>query len=97
MKFVQVIEYETAREAEMAQLMDEWMMATEGRRTVTREYHTRDREKPSHFVDIVEFPSYEQAMVNNALPETVRVAERFRALCEGEPRFVNLEVLDEEP
>ncbi|KUJ65717.1 hypothetical protein ACZ90_44335 [Streptomyces albus subsp. albus] len=97
MKFVQVIEYETAKEQEMSQLFDEWMMATEGRRTVTREFHTRDRERSNHYVDIVEFPSYEQAMVNNALPETARVAERFRSLCDGEPRFMNLEVLDEEP
>ncbi|WP_431043492.1 hypothetical protein ACQUSR_17415 [Streptomyces sp. P1-3] len=97
MKFMQVIEYETTQEEKMSRLMDEWMMATEGRRTVTREFHTRDREHPRHYVDIVEFPSYEKAMVNNALPETRRMAEEFRSLCEGEPRFVNLEVIDEEP
>ncbi|MFC0598475.1 hypothetical protein [Streptomyces palmae] len=97
MRFVQVIEYETAREEEMSRLFDEWMMATEGRRTVLREYHTRDRERPNHYVDILEFPSYEQAMVSKALPETERVAERLWALCDGEPRFIGLEVLDEEP
>ncbi|TVL92524.1 hypothetical protein [Streptomyces sp. SAJ15] len=97
MKFVQVIEYETTQEEEMSRLFDEWMMATEGRRTVTREFHTRDRERPTHYVDIVEFPSYEQAMKNNELPETQKIAEEFRRLCESEPRFMNLEVIDEEP
>ncbi|GAB2613294.1 hypothetical protein GCM10027168_52530 [Streptomyces capparidis] len=96
MTFIQVIEYETTREEQMRQVFDEWMQATEGKRTVTRECHTRDRDAPGHYVDIVEFPSYEKAMENNDLPETRRIAERFRELCESEPRFVNLEVLDEE-
>ncbi|MGP3949880.1 hypothetical protein [Streptomyces sp. 7N604] len=96
MTFVQVIEYETEREDEMERVFDEWLRATEGKRTMTREVHTKDRDNPAHYVDIVEFPSYEQAMVNNDLPETQRVAEQFRSLCTSEPRFINLEVLEDE-
>lgn len=97
MTFVQIIEYETTREDELESAFNEWLAATEGKRTVLTELHTRDREKPSHYVDIVAFPSYEKAMENNSLPETRRVAEKVRALCTEEPRFVNLEVAREEP
>ncbi|GAA2660948.1 hypothetical protein GCM10010400_19320 [Streptomyces aculeolatus] len=93
MTFVQLIEYETDRGEEMDRAMDDWMRATEGKRTMSREIHTQDRGDSRHYVDIVEFPSYEQAMVNNDLPETKRTAERFRELCSNEPRFVNLEVV----
>ena len=31
---------------------------------------TRDRDRPNTYVDIVEFPSYEDAMKNSELPET---------------------------
>jgi hypothetical protein len=97
MTFVQIIEYETTREDEVDSLFDQWLKATEGKRTVQHEFHTRDRDKPMHYVDIVEFPSYEKAMENNELPETRRVSEQIRALCTGEPRFLNLEVAREEP
>ncbi|GGO50584.1 hypothetical protein GCM10012287_30640 [Streptomyces daqingensis] len=97
MTFVQIIEYETSRADELEDTFDEWLAASEGKRTVLQELHTRDREKPGHYVDIVEFPSYEAAMRNNELPETQHVAERMRSLCDGEPRFINLEVAREEP
>jgi hypothetical protein len=96
MTFVQVIEYETTQEKELGEHFDEWLKATEGKRTVTREFHTKDRDASTHYVEIVEFPSYEKAMENNALPETQRLAEQMRELCSGEPRFVNLEVIDEQ-
>ncbi|MGP4002489.1 hypothetical protein [Streptomyces sp. 8N706] len=96
MTFVQIIEYETTREDEMEDVFNQWLEATEGKRTLTRDSHTQDRDNPHHYVDIVEFPSYEEAMVNNDLPETQRVAEQFRALCTGEPRFINLEVIEEQ-
>jgi hypothetical protein len=93
MTFVQIIEYETTRAQEVDQLFADWLSATEGKRTATHELHAQDRDNTSHFVDIVEFPSYEEAMRNNDLPETRSVAERMRSLCTSEPRFVNLEVL----
>jgi len=96
MTFLQIIEFDTDRPAELDGLYDEWLTATEGKRTVSHEFHTRDRDKPNHFVDIVEFPSYEQAMRNNDLPETQRIAERMRALCNSDPRFLNLDVLRED-
>jgi len=96
MAFVQIIEYETTRSAELEILFDEWLKATEGKRTIARELHTQDRDRPARFVDIVEFPSYDAAMVNNDLPETRQIAERMRSLCTSEPRFLNLDVVRED-
>lgn len=96
MKFVQIIEYETTRSAEMDAAFEEWLRATEGSRTASHELHTRDRDNPARYIDIVEFPSYEEAMVNNDLPATQRIAAQIRELCTSEPRFFNLQVLREE-
>lgn len=96
MTFVQIIDYETTQPDDVEALFDDWLKATQGKRTASHELHTRDHENPTHFVDIVEFPSYEQAMRNNELPETQRIAERMRALCSGEPRFTNLDVIRDE-
>lgn len=96
MAFVQIIEYETTREDEVNSVFDQWLKATEGKRTALHELHMKDRDKPDHYVDMVEFPSYEKAMENNELPETKHIAEQLRALCTGEPRYVNLEVAREE-
>ncbi|GGO88564.1 hypothetical protein [Wenjunlia tyrosinilytica] len=96
MTFVQVIEYDTERPADMDQLLDRWMESTEGKRTAFHEIHAKDRDRPNHYVDIVEFPSYEQAMRNNDLPETQRIAAQMEDLCTGEPRFMNLDVLRDE-
>ncbi|OEU86997.1 hypothetical protein DB35_25845 [Streptomyces abyssalis] len=92
MTFVQIIEYETNHADELDAVFEQWMKVTEGKRTVLHEMHAQDRDKPTHYVDIVEFPSYQKAMENSQLPETQQVADQARALCVGEPRFVNLEV-----
>jgi hypothetical protein len=94
--FIQIIEYETTHPTELDALLDEWVTATEGKRTATHEMHTRDRDRPGRYVDIVEFPSYELAMRNSELPETQRIAAKMRALCESEARFLNLDVLRDE-
>ena len=43
-------------------------------------------------MQIVEFPSYEDAMANSELPETAAFAERLRGLCDGPLLFRNLDV-----
>lgn len=96
MTFIQIIEYETTHADELDALMDEWVSATEGKRTATRETHAMDRDHSGRYVDIVEFPSYELAMRNSSLPETQRIAGKMRELCSSDTRFLNLEVLRDE-
>ena len=68
MAFVQIIEMTTTKVPEIEEVMNGWMAATEGRRSARRSLLTKDRERPDTYVQVVEFPSYEEAMANSALP-----------------------------
>ena len=92
MAFVQIIEFTTTRVDEVLDLMDEWVARTEGKRKTGRSVFSADREKANTYVQVVEFPSYERAMENSALPETAEFAERLNKLCDGPPSFRNLDV-----
>lgn len=91
MTFIQVIDYESDRSEEIETLLDEWRATTEGRRSTRLSISCRDRDRPDHYLTIVEFPSYEAAMENSNLPETGEFAERMAALCKGVAKFVNLD------
>lgn len=96
MTFVQAIDYETSRFDEMNALIDRYTEQTSGRRTVTHTMIGRDRDAGTHYVDLVEFPSYEDAMKNSRLPETDLMFQEMVALCEGMPTFTNLDVVRDE-
>ncbi|MCX4995414.1 ester cyclase [Streptomyces longwoodensis] len=93
MTFVQLIECRTSRLDEMNRLMDEWVEKTRGKRTATHAVVGTDRSDASHVVEIVEFPSYEEAMRNSNLPETDEVFRDMVALCDEMPTFTDLEVV----
>ncbi|MET9800926.1 ester cyclase [Streptomyces sp. NPDC006368] len=96
MSFVQVIDLRTRRVDELRGLMDQWIQATEGKRTATHSIVGKDRSDDTHVLEIVEFPSYEEAMKNSNLPETNRIFEQMMALCDGEPSFTDLDVVQDE-
>jgi hypothetical protein len=93
--FVQIFEFTTARADELDSLFDEWLERTQGKRTATRVIQSRDRDRSNTYVQIVEFPSYEEAMANSELPETAAVAARLAELSDGPPTFRNLDVVRE--
>ena len=45
------------------------------------------------FVQIAEFPSYEEAMRNSELPETHQMSNQMSELTDGPVSFTNLDVL----
>ncbi|HUZ10430.1 MAG TPA: hypothetical protein VMU76_09710 [Acidimicrobiales bacterium] len=92
MEFVQIIEFTTTRIDEVEALVDEWRAKTQGTRNARRSTLTRDCGKPSTYLNIVEFPSYEEAMANSALPETAALAKGIAELCDGPPAFRDLDV-----
>ena len=96
MSFIQIIEYKTSRIDELNAALDGWLEKTKGRRAATRGVQTQDRDAADTYVQIIEFPSYEEAMANSNLPETSEFATQFAALCDGPPTFRNLDVLREE-
>lgn len=96
MTFVQLIDCKTSRFDEMNQLMDTWAERTKGKRTATHSVVGKDRSDASHFIEIVEFPSYEEAMRNSNLPETDTIFREMVALCDEMPTFTDLEVVRDE-
>lgn len=96
MTFVQLIDCRTSRFDEMNRLMDTWVEQTKGKRTATHTTIGKDRGDASHFVEIVEFPSYEDAMRNSGLPETDKVFREMVALCDEMPTFTDLDVVRDE-
>jgi hypothetical protein len=92
MGFVQVIEMVTSRPDEVEALVQKWRADTDGRRTAQRGTFTRDRDVPDTYVQIVEFPTYEDAMANSNLPETAALSKAIAALCDGPMVFRNLDV-----
>jgi hypothetical protein len=94
--FIQIIEYNSNRIDELNAVLDGWLEATEGKRAATRGVQTKDRDSTNTYLQIVEFPSYEDAMANSNLPETSEFAAKLVSLCDGPPTFRNLDVLREE-
>ncbi|MFC9915789.1 ester cyclase [Streptomyces sp. NPDC127197] len=96
MTFVQLIDCKTSNIDQLNRLMDNWVEATQGKRTATHSIVGRDRSDSTHVVEIVEFPSYEEAMKNSNLPETNRIFEELVAACDETPSFTDLDVVRDE-
>ena len=96
MSFIQIIEYRTSRIDELNAALDAWLEKTKGQRAATRGTQARDRDVANTYVQIIEFPSYEDAMANSNLPETSEFASQLAALCGGPPTFRNVDVIREE-
>ena len=92
MAFIQIIEFKTSRIDEFNAALDEWLKRTAGQRAATRGIQTKDRDQRDTYVQIVEFPSYEEAMANSDLPETSAIAAQLASLCDAPPTFRNLDV-----
>jgi quinol monooxygenase YgiN len=93
MPFIQIIDFETGNFDEMQAAVEEFRKATEGKRGTTRARTGKDRDRENHYVTIVEFESYEEAMRNSEMPETNALAEKMQKLSSGPPTFLNLDVV----
>jgi quinol monooxygenase YgiN len=96
MAFIQIIEFKTSRIDEFNHALDEWLKQTAGQRAASQGTQTKDRDQPNTYVQIVEFPSYEEAMANSNLPETSAFAAQLASLCDAPPAFRNLDVIRRE-
>jgi hypothetical protein len=93
MGFVQIIDFTTSRYDDVRKVMDEWTAATEGNRTAARWTIGKDRDRPNHYVQVVEFPSYTEAMRNNDLPQTKEFSQRITDLCD-DVTFYNIDAAE---
>ncbi|WP_245568624.1 cupin domain-containing protein [Nocardia concava] len=95
-RFVQAIEFKTTHIDEFNEKLDAWLAATAGKRTALHSMETKDRDRADTYLQMVEFPSYAEAMQNSDLPETTRFAEEMAELCDGPAIFRNLDLLRED-
>ncbi|MEU9340985.1 hypothetical protein AB0D74_07185 [Streptomyces sp. NPDC048278] len=96
MTFVQIIDFETDRIDELKALADEMGSRLAGREnSPTRRLILRDRSRPDHYLGVIEFNSYEEAMQNSSDPETSKFAEQMAALCTRPPSFTDCDVVDQ--
>ena len=93
MAFIQLMEITTSKIDQANELFEEWRNATKGKRTAQKMVLTKDRDANDTYIEIVEFPSYDEAMKNSELPETQEIGARLFALCDSEPKFRNLDVV----
>ena len=96
MAFIQIIEYKTKRIDELNEALDQWLEATKGKRAATRGIQAKDRDATDTYVQMVEFPSYDEAMTNSNMPETSEFADKLASFCDEPPTFRNLDVVREE-
>ena len=89
--FIQIIEYQTSRFDEVKALGEERAQTDKGSlaRRITA---TEDKDRPGTYLTLVEFDSYDAAMENSKRPETAQFAEQMGKLCDGPPKFYNLDV-----
>lgn len=93
MGFIQIMEIKTSKFDELESLHEQWLADTTGSRTVVSERVCRDRDQPDTYVMIVEFASYDEAMKNNDLPATAKIAAGIAALADQPPTFRNLDLI----
>lgn len=97
MAFVQIIEFRTSDIEAARQVNQDWLDATDGKRTLRREIITRDHFDPDRYFAIEFFDSYESAMENSGLPETKAAADKYMQVSDGPPVFYNLDVMGTSP
>jgi hypothetical protein len=82
--FIQIVDFHTSKFDEGQKIVDEWRERTQGKRTAVRAMTLQDRDDPTHYLQVVEFPSFEAAMKNSELPETQELSQKLAALSEGQ-------------
>jgi hypothetical protein len=92
MGFIQIIDFRTDNVEAIKKSHQNWLAATEGKRTIRRDIVAQDRNDPSHYVVLAFFDSYESAMENSALPETQAAADEFAAVSQG-TTFIDLDIV----
>lgn len=89
--FVQKIFFTSTKVSDIQKLLDEYDIAMAPGNPSA--WLLKDQDKRNAYVLSVAFDSASEAERNNARPETDDFATRFRALCDGDPIYYNLDVV----
>ncbi len=80
---------------EMKDLGDEWESAAGSDSKARHRLLCRDRDNDGRYLNIVFFDSHKDAMENSSLAVTQEFSQRLMALADGEPRFHNLDIIED--
>jgi len=92
MKFVQIMEF-TGSTSEAIDSINNYIAIAGAETKVKKATVCEDRDNPGHLLQIIEFDSYEDAMINNDLEVTKKAAEEDSSSF-GEVQFKNLDVVE---
>ncbi len=92
MKFVQIMEF-TGSTSEAIDSINNYITIAGAETKVKKATVCEDRDNPGHLLQIIEFDSYEDAMINNDLEVTKKAAEEDSSSF-GEVQFKNLDVVE---
>ena len=95
MAFVQIIEFRTSKFDEMQRIGNEWEAAAGDDSKARRRVLCRDRNDDGHYLNIVFFDSYDEAMENSNHPVTQEFSQKMMALADGAPTFYDLDVVED--
>jgi hypothetical protein len=95
MAFAQLIEYTTSNPDKTKQVLDAWEEQAAGKRTARRALLMKHHDDGNRYCELVFFDSFESAMENSELPETQEFARKLRDTIDGEPSYVNFDVVEE--
>lgn len=95
--FVQIFEFGTEQVAEYDRIQDRFAEAIGAARTTRWSILAADRDRPGRYLAVVEFPGHTEAMANSGHPATGRFLAELRAICDAEPEFRNLDVVQARP
>lgn len=93
MSFLQTISFHTDQIERFEELDRRWVEETEGRRTLVDSALYRDRTDPTHYVAVNYFSSYDEAQLNNVLPETDAFAGEAMSMSTGDVDFTDLDLV----
>ena len=92
MKFVQIMEF-TGSTEEAIDSINNYITIAGAETKFKKATVCEDRDNPGHLLQIIEFDSYEDAMINNDLEVTKKASEEDTSSF-GEVHFKNLDVVE---
>jgi hypothetical protein len=96
MAFIQVMTYRTEHREEMDALVERWMEDTEDVRRARKRLVLKHRDEANHYMEIIFFDSYEDAMHNSTLPATQELSSAFGPLTVDGFQYANFDVVADE-
>jgi hypothetical protein len=96
MRYIQLVEFHSNHSPdEVRRALDDWLGATRGKRTLETAIMAVEHEEPSHYWELLEYPSENDARAAIELPEFKVAYDRWIALVDGAPAFHNLDVVEQ--